>query len=475
MKKDNFKQLLFIGLSMFFCAIAQGQNAELRSLVEPDNAAIIYMSDNGIWACGSAFNNNDGAGFQNNASKWNLTTGERTYLVAEDELDRAQSDAFCISDDGSLIGGQYLMEPAYHFNGEWHVLPMPKGYTMGEVKDLAITENDTILVGRIFDGDGFQKIQSAKWVNGEFEKIVDLIPEEYQRDEENKMMNQVSYISTDGKVILGAIKPIYWPQDPNIEQRIPFIINDGEFKLLSPMNREEFSQFNKNTVCFFQDEKMSNNGKFIALQLFANETNLPCYYDVKEDKFIVIEEAPENTTCLAVDNEGNPYYGGPVLTGDYRKTYVSIDGKAALIEDVLMTSFGVTQEQIDEMCSDELLKGALRWVYNISSDAKTIIGCAGEGRGTYNWVLKLPYPLTEGEFTAVENVVNDANAAFYADGNINFTNEVEYVEIFNINGQLVQNEEVSSSFIPTKLAQGIYVVKTYNANKQITTNKLIIK
>ena len=475
MKKNYLKQLVFIGLSMFFCANAQGQNAELRSLFAEDDAAVIYMSDNGDWACGSAFNNNDGAGFQSNASKWDLTTGERIYLVAEDELDRAQSDAFCISDDGLLVGGQYLREPAYHLNGEWHVLPMPKGYTMGEVRDFAIVENDTIFVGRIFDGDGFQKIQSAKWVNGEFEKIVDLIPEEYQRDEENKMMNQVTYISTDGKVILGAIKPVYWPQNANIEERIPFIINDGEFKLLSPMNREEFSQLDQNSVRFFQDEKMSCNGRYIALQMFANQTNIPCYYDVKEDKFIIIEEAPENTTCLVVDNEGNPYYGGPVLTGDFRKTYVTIDGTAALIDDVLMTTFGITQEQIDAICLDELLIGSLRWVYNISSDSKTIIGCAGEGSGTYNWVLKLPYPLTEGEFTAVENIVNDANAVFYAEGNINFTNEVDYVEIYNINGQLVQNKEVSASFIPTKLAQGIYVVKAYNANKQITTSKLIIK
>ena len=176
MKKNYLKQLIFIGLSMFFCANAQGQNAELRSLVEPDNAAIIYMSDNGIWACGSAFNNNDGAGFQSNASKWNLTTGERTYLVAEDELDLAQSDAFCISDDGLLVGGQYLREPAYHLIGEWLVLPMPKGYTMGEVRDFAITETDTVFIGRIFDGDGFQKIQSAKWVNGEFEKIANFLP-----------------------------------------------------------------------------------------------------------------------------------------------------------------------------------------------------------------------------------------------------------------------------------------------------------
>ena len=241
------------------------------------------------------------------------------------------------------------------------------------------------------------------------------------------------------------------------------------------MNREEFSQLDQNSVRFFQDEKMSCNGRYIALQMFANQTNIPCYYDVKEDKFIIIEEAPENTTCLVVDNEGNPYYGGPVLTGDFRKTYVTIDGTAALSDDVLMTTFGITQEQIDAICLDELLIGSLRWVYNISSDSKTIIGCAGEGSGTYNWVLKLPYPLTEGEFTAVENIVNDANAVFYAEGNINFTNEVDYVEIYNINGQLVQNEEVSASFIPTKLAQGIYVVKAYNANKQITTSKLIIK
>ena len=74
MKKINLKQLVFIGLSMFFCANAQGQNAELRSLLAEDDAAAIYMSDNGDWACGSAFNNNDGAGFQSNASKWNLTT-----------------------------------------------------------------------------------------------------------------------------------------------------------------------------------------------------------------------------------------------------------------------------------------------------------------------------------------------------------------------------------------------------------------
>ena len=34
---------------------------------------------------------NDGAGYQSNASKWNLETGERIYLVPEEDLDAAQS------------------------------------------------------------------------------------------------------------------------------------------------------------------------------------------------------------------------------------------------------------------------------------------------------------------------------------------------------------------------------------------------
>ena len=478
MKKNKFKQLLFIGLSMFICANAQGQTTELRSMIESDNASINCLSENGEWACGSAFNNADGAGNQMNASKWNLTTGERTYLVPEDEIDGAQSDAFCISNDGTLVGGQYLYQPAYNLNGEWHTLSLPNRYLMGEVRDLAIIGTDTIFVGRAFDGDGFQKVQAVKWVNGVLTTAIDLIPEDFLYDEEGKMMNQLTDISTDGKIMLGAIKPLYWPQDPNIEQRVPFIIKDGEFKLLSPKNREEFSKFNKNDVCFFQEEKLSHNGKFIALQLFANQMNISCYYDVEKDKFILIEEAPANTKCLVVDNEGNPYYGGPVLTGDFRNTYVSINGKATLIEDVLKANFGVTQEQIDATCPyDDLLKGSLRWIYDISADAKTIIGCAGEGRGTYNWVLKLPYPLTSKTLpSAIENTINNNLAALYNNGNISFTDIVNHVEIYNINGQLIQKQDVEGNTVKVNFEQGIYVVKMYNTqDNNITTCKLIIK
>ena len=76
MKNNIFKTLL---ISAFVCSssiISLGQNAELTPLFELDNAAITSISENGEWACGAAFNNNDNAGYQSNASKWNLKTHE---------------------------------------------------------------------------------------------------------------------------------------------------------------------------------------------------------------------------------------------------------------------------------------------------------------------------------------------------------------------------------------------------------------
>ena len=138
------KLLLPLFFICYTIASSYAQIATLTPMLEFDGAAITSISENGEWACGSTFNNNDGAGYQSNASKWNLATGERTYLVSEDELDNAQSDAFAITNDGSLVVGQYLLLPAYYINGEWHTLELTKGYTIGEARDVAIV-NGAIL------------------------------------------------------------------------------------------------------------------------------------------------------------------------------------------------------------------------------------------------------------------------------------------------------------------------------------------
>ena len=198
------KLLLIINCALCIIHCAFSQSGTLLPMLELDGAAITSISENGEWACGSTFNNNDGAGYQSNASKWNLKTGERIYLVTEDELDNAQSDAFTVTNDGSLVVGQYLLLPAYHINGKWHTLELTKGYTVGEARDVAIVNGDTIIVGRIFDSTGYQRTQGVTWVNGKLKLLNKIIPREYQYNEDKNMANQITGISEDGRIMLGA-------------------------------------------------------------------------------------------------------------------------------------------------------------------------------------------------------------------------------------------------------------------------------
>ena len=469
MKKNLLKSLLFSALFCMNSAICIGQTAELTPLFEFDNAAITSISENGEWACGSAFNNSDNAGYQSNASKWNLKTGERIYLVSDEELDVAQSDAFAITNDGSLVVGQYLHQPAYHVNGQWHILELTQGYTIGEARGITIIDNDTIFVGRIFDGLGYQKVQSAKWVNGKFESFTDIIPREYQYNEDKLMANQITGISTDGRILLGATDPMCWPA------RTPFIIKDGEFKLLSINNRPEFSNY-RYGADFFKEEKMSHNGKYITFSFFGHNIHIPCVYDVEKDEFRILTEAPAETGGKAIDNIGNVYYAGPMTTGVDRKSYVTINGKAIQVDNILLEKFGITQEQIDATCTDPDLTGSIRFIYDVAADGKTIIGSAGYGTGGYNWVLKLDNNLHDETLHAV--TVDNSNhkniTSFYTNGHINILGNADYIEIYTTNGQMMLSQQVTTPIIPTSLKQGVYIITLYKNNHK-TTNKLIIK
>lgn len=469
MKKNLLKPLLFSIFIYANSAICIGQKAELTPLFAFDNAAITSISENGEWACGSAFNNSDNAGYQSNASKWNLKTGERIYLVSDEELDIAQSDAFAISNDGSLVAGQYLHLPAYHLNGQWHTLELTQGYTIGEARGIIITDNDTIIVGRIFDGLGYQKVQSAKWVNGKFESFSDIIPREYQYNEDKKMANQITGISLDGRILLGATDPMCWPA------RTPFIIKDGEFKLLSINNRPEFVGYNYGAD-FFKEEKMSHNGKYITFSFFGHNTHIPCVYDVEKDEFRILTEAPAETGGKAVDNIGNVYYAGPITTGIERKSYVTINGKATQVDNILLEKFGITQEQINSTCADQDLTGSIRFIYDVAADGKTIIGSAGYGTGGYNWVLKLDYNLHDEALHAVKIDNNNHKniTSFYVNGYINILNDADYIEIYTTNGQMLLSQQVTTPIIPTSLKQGVYIIALYKNNHK-TTNKLVIK
>lgn len=457
--------LSLFSISSILASIAQ--NATLTPLLELDNAAITCISENGEWACGAAFNNNDNAGYESNASKWNLLTGERIYLVANDEIDNAQANAFAITNDGSLVVGQYLFQPAYYINGEWHVLELPQGYTVGEARDVAIVNGDTIIAGRIFDSTGYQKVEAVTWTNGQLNKLNNIIPREYQYDEDKKMATQLTGISEDGRVMLGAYDPFAWPL------RTPFIIKDGEFKLLSISDRPEFANYH-NGIDFFKEEKLSHNGKYITFSFFGHNSHIPCIYDIENDEFRIITEAPAETGGKAVDDAGNIYYAGPMTTGFERKSYVSINQKAKQIDSILLENFGISQAQIDATCSDPDLTGSIRFVYDVSADGKTLIGSAGYGIGGYNWVLKLKYTLFDEVPDDVNNISYNPLAAFYSNEQINILGKAEYAEIYDINGNLLLSQKLTIPTIKASLINGIYIIKLYNGNS-ITTNKIIVK
>ena len=107
--------LLCIALCSILTAKAQPAGEFLDLFTEDVQPKAI--SENGKWACGAAYIDQSV-----NAVKWNLTTGETIQLQ---DSDTEPSDAYCISNDGSLVGGSYLNQPAFNLNGEWITLKDP--------------------------------------------------------------------------------------------------------------------------------------------------------------------------------------------------------------------------------------------------------------------------------------------------------------------------------------------------------------
>ena len=199
-------------------------------------------------------------------------------------------------------------------------------------------------------------------------------------------------------------------------------------------------------------------------------------YDVEKDEFKILTEAPAETGGKAVDNEGNAYYAGPMTSGHDRKSYVTLNGIATQVDNILIEKCGITQEQINATCADPDLTGSIRFIYDVSADGKTIIGSAGYGTGGYNWVLKLTYNLHDEALNPVKvNNTNHTNiTTFYNNGYISILGEADYIEIFSTEGKKLHSQHLTTSTIPTSLEKGIYIITLYN-NNQKTTNKLIIK
>ena len=140
---------------------------------------------------------------------------------------------------------------------------------------------------------------------------------------------------------------------------------------------------------------------------------------------------------------------------------------------------GITAEEIEAMMTDEVEEAGeddLGTLYDVSADGRTILGCGGPAK-KYNWVAHLSHSVHD-----IDQDVNytpisyDNLAAFYTSGNIILSGMVDKIEIYDLNGTLISQQNVSSAILPINLNNGIYITKLYNyQTNTITTSKIVIK
>ncbi len=442
------------------------------------------ISDNGEWACGAALVDKSFT----NAVKWNLTTGEPIYLQ-ESETD--PSDAYWISNDGSLIGGSYLNAPAYNLNGEWITLDMPwvslnGGEMYGEVVAITINDGDTTCLGWVYTQTD---AVLARWINGEvdedfsdYESTNQYLTKTRINDKQSTY-HQLKDMSTDGSRLLISLDWIYLPS-AGLPSYITTYVQTEDTTLIIERNfddRYEETSFVDNAV-------MSPNGKWVCGDFYVfpkldselSQGYVAFLFDVDNDSLIVfdyIKSTNKLSTATAVDDNGNVYFRSNNMNNPLGKPYIYKANEYVELESCLLAYEGINAGQIDAIITDEAAgtdEDDLGQVWCVSADGKTLVGAGGALKSNI-WAARLSCSPYDVEPTvAVENVTYDKLAAYYANGIITLSGNANMIEVYSITGAKVMSQAVENSSIKANLRDGIYVVKIYNGNT-VATSKIIVK
>ena len=424
------KKFLFSTLMSACFALVTAQNQPtgvFMNLYAKDMAQPNAISKNGKWAVGSAFESGEeGTSTTINASKWNLETGERIMLVEEED----PSDALCINNEGTVVGGSYLGQPAYWLesDGLWHVLPMPRGYTSGsgDVTAMAIIEGDTIMVGAVMASQMDGKI--VRWINGKEDRTFKY--RDYTRyaeiigDTIKGEMTKVRGMSTDGTRYLISLDHNLLPMQGSLNLPTTFVQIGCAENYTTTVIEREFDIYD--AVSFVKEASMSHNGKYVCGRIYAvpreefNIDEVHCVsftYDINSDKFTHygnIGATSRYAAATCIDNEGRVYFKSVNGNDSFGKPYIYKNGEYIELERCLLAYEGITAEQIDAITEE--VGGAdaddLGIVWCVSGDGKTLIGCGDALRGNI-WCAKLscsPYDLTDEQINnSGDNNSNEGN------------------------------------------------------------------
>ena len=484
MKK--FAIFLYITLCAFITINAENNpTGVLMNLYAEDMAQPNAISENGKWAVGSAFwSGQENQAGTINASKWNLETGERIFLVEEEEL----SDALCINNEGTIVGGSYLGQPAYWLESDkmWYTLPMPRGYKegTGDVTSMAIVGKDTIMVGYVMASQMDGKI--IRWINGKEDKNFKY--RDYTRyaeitgDTIKGEMQKLRAMSTDGKTFLISLDHNLLPTEGSANLPTTFVQTEDTTIVIE----REFDIYD--LVSFVEEASMSHNGKFICGRIHGvprigvdavEAASVAFSYDVENDIFTHygdITQAQRYAGASIVDNEGHVYFKSVNGNDPLGKPYIYKNGEYIELERCLLAYDGITAEQIDAIAVEVEGSDAddLGIVWCVSGDGKTLIGAGDALKGNI-WCAKLscsPYDVIPS--VAVENVTYNNLSAQYANGMITLSNNADIIEVYSITGAKVFTTNVENNSIKVNLNNGIYVVKAFSGDN-VSTSKIIVK
>lgn len=339
MKKNLFTLLLLLSPMFAHSVFAQG-GPHFRFFKFDDNALINSMSDNGLWAAADA-TNADNTLFRIGPRLINIETEESTLLTAAyDESDIISAAANDVSNDGSIVVGEFNEQPAYWSKSTGRYTLLSTGTEANGGVAFSVTADGRYAVGKLTYASDLYKETQALWDISTGELIPTPGIPTKDMAHEDKGQNRFVNISADGRYILGCMSFSYLPMNL-YAGGLCYYVYDTEnesYSMVGFIDDPVFSwEAKADNMSHISNARLSNNGLWVTGSAhivkdvegseFGSEHEAPYLMNVATGEFTLFDATEDaDKGGWVVDNLGNvmgaspisnPYRDWSVRSGQY--------------------------------------------------------------------------------------------------------------------------------------------------------------